>query len=348
MNKTVRQIILPVFIPQWGCPHRCVFCNQQTITAAEVSSPSLALVQKRLNEMFSTSVSGKTAQIAFFGGNFLGLNNQWLESVLKLASRYIQKGKAGSIRFSTRPDTITPETLAGIEHYAVSTIEIGAQSMNAHVLKKSGRGHTSEDTVASVKLLRDHGYQVGIQMMIGLPGDTHESCMESARTIAALSPDFVRIYPTLVISGSPLEKLYRKRQYRPLSLKTAVYLTARIYELFEKRHIKVIRMGLQPTAELDRSDGVVAGPYHPCFGHLVYSSMVWEKISSSLEKNMPGSGTVVIRVHPHRVSRIEGFKKENIKKIRRRFQPISIELIQDFDMRVDAIMVNGKLLVMSS
>jgi histone acetyltransferase (RNA polymerase elongator complex component) len=341
MTPDTKPRILPVFIPQWGCPHRCVFCDQFTITASPFSPPCLESIECQLKSVLSTSCADQRTQIAFFGGNFLGLSHEWIHSLLQLASGWIEAGKAHGIRFSTRPDTVNLETVALLEPYPVSTIEIGAQSMDDNVLKKSGRGHTASDTIASVLLLKETGYEVGVQMMIGLPGENDDSCITSARMAAAISPDFVRLYPTLVLSGSPLETLYCKGMYRPLALDRAVSLAASMYGVFSERHIAVIRIGLQPSAELNQPGRVVAGPYHPCFGHLVHSALVYERIASFLDRNIHACGSVVIRVSPSRLSRVEGHERQNLKKIRNRYGTHFLKLIQDPEISPDEIIVNG-------
>ncbi|MBW1847089.1 MAG: hypothetical protein JRJ27_08100, partial [Deltaproteobacteria bacterium] len=216
---TPRPFIIPVFLPNAGCPHQCAFCNQKTITGITSDVPSSEELHKVINEYLSHKGKNRgETYIAFYGGNFMGLNPEQMEILLSEASKYVKDGQATGIRMSTRPDTITDVTLAAIEGYPVSTIE-------------------------------------------------------TARTIADLSPDFVRIYPTVVLKNSLLARWYKQGIYEPMDLDPCVTLVKEIYMLFKEKDIRVIRMGLQETEDLVKDSSILAGPYHPAFGHMVYSEI---------------------------------------------------------------------------
>ncbi|MGW8161499.1 MAG: elongator complex protein 3, partial [Desulfobulbales bacterium] len=144
------------------------------------------------------------------------------------------------------------------------------------------RGHTAKQSEAALRLLKEKGFTVGAQIMCGLPSDTTNKLMTTARKVAALAPDFVRIYPVLVIKGSGLEKMYRDTRYQPLSLPKAIALAARVKTIFDQHDIRVVRMGLQPSEELAAQ--VVSGPYHPSFGELVIARNLFKKSREALRR----------------------------------------------------------------
>jgi histone acetyltransferase (RNA polymerase elongator complex component) len=286
----------------------------------------------------------RPSQIAFYGGNFLGLSPARVTSLLSEADRFVAGKRIDGIRFSTRPDTIDSDRLALLDDFPVETVEIGAQSMDDGVLEKSRRGHTAADTARAAELVREGGYQLGLQIMVGLPGDDEDISMETARRVADLAPAFVRIYPTVVVAGSILADRYRNRAYIPWSLDRAVALTARMAGFFQENGIRVIRMGLQATEDLQPGDSILAGPWHPAFGHLVYARMFLEKATRLLsartdEESGTGPSEVVLRVHPRSESRLRGMKNENFRQLKERFNLETITIQRDANLSIDAIEV---------
>ena len=231
MTRT-RPFIIPIFLPQAGCPHQCVFCNQVPITGSErhVLAPDEVRHQIR-NFLKYKKASRASVQIAFFGGNFLGLTIGEIKSWLDLAGEFASQGLVDGIRFSTRPDTIDDVRLDILESYPVSTVELGVQSMDDRVLAQSGRGHTAADSIRAVASLKERGMSVGLQMMVGLPGDSETRSLATARKIADLRPDCVRIYPTVVVANSRLARWYQQGDYQPLVLEDAVTLVKMVYLL---------------------------------------------------------------------------------------------------------------------
>lgn len=345
MASPRKPLIVPVFVPHAGCPHRCAFCNQATITGA--SAPSLDPSEIRLqisNFLDGCRKDSRPSQVAFYGGNFLGLSPARITTLLSEAARFVAEKKIDGIRFSTRPDTIDPERLALLDGFPVETIEIGAQSMDDRVLEQSRRGHTAADTARAAGRVRESGYQLGLQIMVGLPGDGEDVSMETARRVAELRPDFVRIYPTVVAAGSLLADWFRDGKYSPWTLDRAVALTARMAGFFRENGIRVIRMGLQATEDLQPGDSILAGPWHPAFGHLVYSRMFLEKttalaVSLLNEKGGNRLSEVVLRVHPKAESRLRGMKNENIRKLKERFGLEKITVQRDADLPEDRVEV---------
>lgn len=341
MPDSKRDFIIPVFVPHAGCPNQCIFCNQNTITGEKKSIPS----HKDLDNIIETFIKFKgknrnKVQIGFYGGNFLGLDTDIIRQLLVTATKYVTDGLVDSIRFSTRPDTIDDHKLGIIENFPVKTIELGVQSMDDSVLSLAKRGHTSSDTVNAVVALKKRNFETGLQMMIGLPGDDESKSLATARHISVLCPDFVRIYPTLVLAGSPLAVLYKAGKYEPLSIEQGVSIAKKIYLVFKKNNIKVIRMGLQATEDLKEGSSVIAGPYHPAFGHIVYSEIFLDNIINMLNSEHSSCESIIIKVHPKSISMLRGLKNKNIQIIKDLFSVKSIDIIPDISLSRDEVKID--------
>ncbi|MDY6950798.1 MAG: radical SAM protein [Thermodesulfobacteriota bacterium] len=343
-NMKPRPFIVPLFIPHRGCPHRCVFCNQTSITGLKDGIGSRQEVRDRIRAFLAFRKAHRgTTEVAFYGGNFLGLPRDYRNLLLEEAQGFVERGQLDGIRFSTRPDTVTAHTLEEVAPYSVTTIEVGAQSMNDTVLALSRRGHTGADTERAVAILRACHMQVGLQIMPGLPGATPETILETGLQVAALRPDFVRIYPTVVVTNTVLEKWYQSGRFTPLSLPEAVALTKRLYRLFTDAHIVVIRMGLQPSSSLRARGQVVAGPFHPAFGHLVHSAHFLDLATEALasEKRLPRR--VTVKVHPPDVPKLVGQKRENIKRLVARFHLERLQVLPDETVAENTVEVVSKV-----
>lgn len=336
-------LIIPIFIPQLGCPHQCIFCSQPAITDTPRRCPTTEQIRREVNRFLQYGKRRPSiVQISFFGGNFLGLKPASILRLLEAAAAFAQNGAVDSIRFSTRPDTVYEQRLELLTDFPVSTIELGVQSMHDRVLDLAERGHRAADTVAAAERVKQQGYRLGLQMMVGLPGDSEEGAMETAHRMAALKPDFARIYPTLVLEGSPLADWFRSGRYRPMPLDACVTLVKRIYLFFKTCHIPVIRMGLQASDCLNAETGLVAGPYHPAFGHQVYAEIVFDAISTAIAKMVPPlPDPLVIEAHPRMISRVQGLNKRNLSILKQMFAIGAIHLIQDDRLAKDRFMVAG-------
>jgi histone acetyltransferase (RNA polymerase elongator complex component) len=335
-----RPFIIPIFLPHAGCPHRCVFCDQSSITGISAKQP-----RRDIRKQIEAFLKFKTArhneiQIAFFGGNFLGIPADGIKHLLAEAAGYVADGRVNSIRFSTRPDTIDAQRLNLIKNYPVTTIELGAQSMDERVLAAAKRGHQAPDTEKAVQCLKDLRYEVGVQLMVGLPGDTPERAIASARSIVRLKPDFVRIYPTVVLAGSPLAAIYRKGDYVPLRLDAAVSQVKNLYRLFKRENIGVIRMGLQASQDLEDGSRILAGPYHPAFGHLVYSEIFLDMAVEQIKSSAQNSNSISIRTHPSNISKLRGMRNRNIKFLKDKFGFELIAVKPDNDLAEDQLAVD--------
>jgi histone acetyltransferase (RNA polymerase elongator complex component) len=321
-------MIIPFFIPHSGCPHQCVFCNQKNITGQNGPLDASWLPQK-INEYLKTDMSDHPAHIAFYGGSFTALPRDAQESFLEAVLPFIRSGKIRSIRLSTRPDCISREVLDLLSAYHVETIELGAQSMVDRVLIRSGRGHTAADTVNAVQLLKEYNMTVGLQLMPGLPGDSADGFLDTVDKTIALKPDFVRLYPTLVIKGTPLAELYGTGRYTPLTLDDAVSLCRSALLKFEQTDIDVIRVGLQPTKELEKPGTVLAGPYHPAFRQLVESAILLDRMKAALAGLQTACSEITLLVNPDDVSFAIGQKRSNIHALLKEFGIRDIRILSD-------------------
>ena len=338
----IRPFIIPIFLPHAGCPHRCVFCNQLSITGAEPEVAAADQIRSRIQEFLAFKHERRhPVQISYFGGNFLGLTTEEIQHYLALAAEFVRRGEVDSIRFSTRPDTIDRQRLDIIADYPVATVELGVQSMIDHILDLARRGHRAADTVRAVEQLKARRYGIGLQMMVGLPGDDESLSMTSARQIAGLLPDFVRIYPTLVVKNSRLAQWYADGTYRPLSLEAAVKQVKSLCLYFRKNDIQVIRMGLQASEALTDGSTVLAGPYHPSFGHLVYSEIFLDAACSALKATAAAGPNLSIFVHPRCISTMRGLKNSNIERLKSRFGLDHIYIVPDPGVDMDSIKIDN-------
>jgi len=343
MNPPEKPLIIPIFIPHSGCPHQCAFCNQSIITQSAIPLPGPFEIKEVVSQYLKFKGRREKVEIAFFGGNFLGLNRETLLRLLDYTKPYILEHKIHGIRFSTRPDTITKETLHLLAPYPISAVEIGVQSMNDEVLFASKRGHESRSTINAMALLKQIPVKIGVQVMAGLPEDNETLLLESTRKIAGLSPDFARIYPLMVLNGSMMEKWYTEGRYQPLNLSEAVRLVKEMYRIFRAADVDVIRMGLQASEMMEDPSMVLAGPWHPAFGHLVLSEILYDTVCEKIDQDpdLLTSDALILTVHPRSLSRLRGEKNSNIKKLDMTYPKHEFLIRMDENLSMDEIKIYG-------
>ncbi|MEJ2657808.1 MAG: radical SAM protein [Desulfobacterales bacterium] len=283
-ESTHRPFIIPVFLPHAGCPHQCVFCNQTSITGVRRNMMSIEKVENHIHEFLKyKGRDRRPVQVAFYGGNFLGMEKEYIRRLLNVTAKFVKNEDVDTIRFSTRPDTIDHDRLDIIKDYPVSTIEIGAQSMDDHVLTTAKRGHFASDTQKAAALLKERHYILGIQMMVGLPGEDEASSLSTACRIRELRPD--------VISGT----------------------------------------------------AVLAGPYHPAFGHLVHSEIFLDMAAAIIKAEGICRDTAVLKVHPRSISKMRGLKNQNVDILKKRFHIKSIKIIPDASVPEDRLALSDSI-----
>ena len=300
---SARESIIPVFVPHLGCPHACVFCNQRRISGSErpaTAEDVICAVEKAA----ALPCPGAKRQLAFYGGSFTAIPAEQQLSLLRAAKVELERGNIHSIRLSTRPDAIDDAILTRLTQYGVETIELGAQSMDENVLRLSGRGHTAADVERAARLIKDRGFRLILQMMTGLPGATKESDLSTAEKLAALKPDGVRIYPTVIVRDTALYDLWQAGKYQEHTVEAAVETCARLLPVFEAADIPVIRLGLNPTEELS-AGAAVAGAYHPALGELVQSRLMLQKARRVLA-DVPPQSAVTLAVARGKTSQMTG------------------------------------------
>ncbi len=337
-----KPLVIPIFIPQSGCPHQCAFCNQSIITSETHPLPDEKTIRATVDHFLKFKGTRRRVQLAFFGGNFLGLDRETVMALLGVAQQLVRESKIDDIRCSTRPDTISESILEAIKGSALTTVELGVQSMDNGVLARARRGHTKEDTRNAAALLKAHGIETGMQMMVGLPGDTPDIALDTAAAICRLKPDFMRIYPLIVLAGSPLARWYKQGKYTPMTLEQSVSLVKELYKIFSQSNIPVIRMGLQASDLLQDPASMVAGPWHPAFGHLVFSELFLDntlvEIQAKYRDNPPEQLTLT--VHPSSISRLRGDKNHNIKALHARYLKTKFSVAADPSLEKGAIVLN--------
>ncbi|MCF6147755.1 MAG: radical SAM protein [Candidatus Kuenenia sp.] len=299
---------IPIFIPELACPHQCVFCNQEKISGTH-SIPQPKDVRSIVEQYLKTIPQNRIINIAFYGGSFTGIPVDRQEQYLKEACVFIKTGMVSGIRLSTRPDYINETILELLKKYGVTTIELGAQSTSREVLHQSERGHTPEDIQNASRMIRTYGFELGIQMMIGLPEDSYERSMQTANDIVSYGAHTTRIYPAIVVKGTALEQKYREGNYIPLSLEQAVKWTKDLVRIFEKNDISVIRMGLHPSDELVIGKSLIDGPFHPSFKEMVMTKIWEEIIHAKLKGNT--SNNISISVSDKQIHYAIGYKQIN-------------------------------------
>ena len=302
--------ILPIFIPHLGCPFDCIYCNQKLITKTDL--PDLKNIKQQIADFCQSSIENK--EIAFYGGTFTALSRNEQQKYFDLIAPFLVK--ISGIRISTRPDFISEEELTFCRQNGVSTIELGIQSFSDIVLKTSGRGYTSHQAIKSCQLIKSHSFQLGIQLMPGLPGFSSDSLRTSIATTIDLKPDFVRIYPTIILSGTTLHKMYERGKYIPLSLDEAIDISVEMKEIFEHHNIRIIKIGLH--SDIDKNS-IIAGPYHESFGELIRAEILLRKITDNFSPK-------TLNISPTDISLFKGFNNRMLSKLKKNVKTDNIAI----------------------
>lgn len=307
---TLKHSNIPIFIPELACPHQCLFCNQAKISGQQ-EIPQPDEIPSIVDSYLDTMNDGREVEIAFFGGSFTGIPLDLQEKYLREAYKYLCEGKINGIRLSTRPDYINDKVIELLKRYGVTTIELGAQSTNDDVLLASGRGHKSDAIRKASNQILTTGFHLGLQMMIGLPHDTYERSRQTVEDIITLGADNTRIYPTLVIKGTQLAKLYELGRYQPLDLSTAVSWAKDFYLRFETAGLTILRVGLHASEELTHERSLIAGPYHKSFKELMMTE-IWADILNQTLKEKRNQ-EITLEVNPTQVNFVWGYAGQNKK-----------------------------------
>ncbi len=242
-------------------------------------------------------------------------------SLLKAAQPFIEKYGLIGIRISTRPDCINDEILSLLKQYGVTSIELGAQSMCDDVLAANDRGHTADDVKKASALIKSYGFELGLQMMTGLYMSSPEDEFYTAEQIIAIKPKTVRIYPVVILGGTKLADLYQSGVFKTYAFDEMAEICAKLLEMFEAAGIKVIKLGLHSSDEVQGE--AVGGYYHPAFREICLGINFRKKIESLIG----GEGSCKILVNPKALSMAAGQKKCNISYFAQK--GISIKIVAD-------------------
>ncbi|MEW6381581.1 MAG: radical SAM protein [bacterium] len=323
LTKYSRAKIIPVFLPNQGCPNRCIFCNQKEVVGSSlIHDPQeiYPLIQTCLQTIRQTRQRKQSGfpgriEVAYYGSNFTGMTADVQREFLLPAARAVHEGHIDGIRISTRPDYISGDGLQFLADHGVRTIEIGVQSMDEDVLRKAGRPYSGDQVAGAVGLLHQHRFTIGLHLMVGLPGESRESLYDTVERVIRLSPHFVRIHPTLVIKDTELERMYRRGSYTPLTLEEAVGICKELSLRLTGSGIDVARIGLQSVPGMLNAGIVVAGPFHPALGELVTSSIAFDRMQELLARHDGQGRRLVIMVPERELSIFIGHNRQNLNRL---------------------------------
>ena len=321
-----RRVNIPIFIPHVGCPNACVFCNQRSISGQ--LDFDAAEVDGKISEALSTVGEQDECEIAFFGGSFTGIDRDLMLYLLGVAQKYVDAGKAVGIRMSTRPDYITERVLDDLSNFSVKTIELGLQSLDDEVLVASGRGHDSACALRACRAVKDAGYELIGQMMIGLPRSSVESEIKTARLIAEVGADGARVYPTVVFYDTELCAMAERGEYTPLSNDDAVMRTKEVLSVFADADVPCIRVGLQASENLSDDEKVYGGANHSAIGELAMGELYFDRICREIERLDLRGDNLTVYVAKGAVSKAVGQKKKNKQRICQKYGFKTIKVLE--------------------
>lgn len=279
-------------------------------------------------------------EAAFYGGSFTGLDIGLQQELLALTDKLYHEGVIHSVRLSTRPDYINREELQLLQEHHVRLVELGVQSLDDEVLRLAERGHTAMQVNVAMTLLKEYGFKTGIQLMVGMPGQSFDSVCKTAQQVVDLTPAIARIYPLLVIQGTPLASSFTKGQFIPLTLEEAVEQASYVYTLLTEHGINVIRIGLQPDAELCTEGNILGGPFHPAMGELVKSRALRNRITPRLVELYNIGQHKLQLIYPISwESKIRGQKNSNINYWQEQLAGLELHLVPQAEVVQEEVSV---------
>ena len=329
MSSAKKHINIPVFIPHLGCPNECVFCNQRSISGKMTFDPDSVIYE--IETALSTVREGTEAEIAFFGGSFTGIDRELMIYLLHIAQKYVDDSRVSSIRLSTRPDYINDEILQILKGFSVKTVELGIQSMDDNVLAECKRGHIALQSRKACKAVKEAGFELIGQMMVGLPGATVESEKATALEICKMGADGARVYPTVVFYETELCEMSKRGEYTPLVLNDAVYRTKEVLKVFDENRVPCIRVGLCASENLSSEESVFGGANHSAIGELAIGEIFFEKIDEALDElksraELPKKPTIY--VPKGCISKAVGQKRKNIERLCRKYSIYDVKILE--------------------
>ena len=246
---------------------------------------------KPLGSKYTEAGAGRQAQcdmsrnfleLAFYGGTFTALERRDFLACLRFGAYWRDRGVIRAMRCSTRPDAVTPAILSELKDAGFTCVELGIQSFSEGALAVSRRGYSAEQARRGCAMVKESGLMLGVQLLPGMPGHAREDADGDIRETIGLSPDFVRLYPCLVLDGTALAAMWRRGEYTPWDLEETVDFLAEACHAFRRENIPIIRMGLAEEPGL--ADHVLAGPRHPAIGGMARSRALFIYIREQTEQ----------------------------------------------------------------
>ncbi len=290
--KKKKHSIVPIFLPFLGCPQICIFCNQSLQTGQEsLENIKISNNIKTLSNLLTNALEDiknyPNAEIAFYGGTFTLLAEDDFQLCLDFIAKNKSNGLIKQARCSTRPDALSPKRLKEMKEKGMDTIELGIQSFSTEALMESNRNYTKEIALEGCKIVKEHGFNLGIQLMPNLPGTVYNDFINDV-DIAVNYADFMRFYPCLVVDGTLLAKRYKEKRHTVWPFeKTLELLSQGLYMSWQKK-INLIRIGVHYEEEFYKN--ILAGVTHPSLGQLVQEKALklaindlYKEISSEID-----------------------------------------------------------------
>ena len=273
----------PVFLPFSGCPMHCVYCAQDRQTGTDISgglAPLLAETESSLMNL-SPCTEASSRELAFYGGTFTALPEKERHACLAMLDRLRKTGRITHARCSTRPDALSPAIFDELKTHGIDLIELGIQSFDTAALAESRRGYDGETALRACRMVQEAGFELGIQLLPGMPGSSPDVFIKDAEQSLALHPSCLRFYPCLVPAGTVLARWLEEGRYSPWSLEETVSTLGRALARAWQERVPVIRLSVAPEPAFDAA--VLAGPRHPALGALIQAEALLVSVQNAAE-----------------------------------------------------------------
>jgi elongator complex protein 3 len=278
MKKTTRTIsgITPVAVMNqpMGCPGRCVYCPTFAATPQSYTPESPAVlrarsceydankqVELRLKTLVDMGHPTDKIELIIMGGTFPAAPVEYQYQFIKDSFDALNGRESSNLEeakrlnetsahrctglcIETRPDFCGQKEIDLMLEFGTTRVEIGVQMLSDEVYRTVKRGHTVEDVAKASALLRENGLKVHYHWMPGLPGSSPQEDLKLSALLfedPRFRPDGLKIYPTMVVEGTELEKWYREDLYQPYSSEVMMDLIARIKALVPK-YVRISRV----------------------------------------------------------------------------------------------------------
>ncbi len=292
-EATAPKSIYPIFIPFAGCPQRCIFCAQHLQSgheACENNENTRNILRTAAQDLATRQKQGKPpVELAFYGGTFTALPQDDFDACLDFALQQKKLGHSTQARCSTRPDALDPARLQALQQAGFTTVELGVQSFHSQALCLAQRHYTGQQALEACKCIKAQGFQLGVQLMPGMPGVTKQIFLQDTHIALEAQADFLRMYPCQVIAGTALAQLWQKGEFSPWELDMTIAALSEAWLKAHVAHVPVIRMGLAPESGFEKH--ILAGPRHAALGNIVQAQALYTYVSTALQnirqKNAP-------------------------------------------------------------